>query len=346
MSRGRWAWMGRVTLLTGALGMALGACGPMTFSVTFGLEDRKLSEAVVARDEGAGAAKVLMIDVRGLVSEDPASGLLGINGGPSPVDEVVARLERAAKDSSVKAVVVRINSPGGTVSASDTVYRELRRFREQTGKPIVASLGEIAASGGYYIALASDEIVAEPTSLTASIGVIIPTINVSEGLGRIGIRSRAIKSGPNKDMGDPLGPAREEHYALLQGIVDEFYAKFRARVEERRPLLDARAADEVTDGRVVTGHRAVEVGLADAEGGVREAFEAAKRRAGLERAVLVKYHVEGEKPRTIYAATETGIGGAPSGAGAEINFLQLRLEGLSSLGGAKPVAYYAWLPEL
>jgi protease-4 len=270
------------------------------------------------------------------------------------VDELSARLARARDDAGVRAIILRINSPGGTVTASDVMYREVRRFADETGKPVVASLGEVAASGGYYLALSADRIVAEPTSITGSIGVIIPTVNVSAGLERIGIHSRSLVSGKNKDVANPLEPEREGHYALLQGMVDEFYAGFRSRVVERRgprrPLsagdahattLDTSRLDDLTDGRIVTGRQAVEAGLADELGGVREAFEAAKRLAGMKGAQLVKYYREDASvPRSAYAPTAT----APS-AGTEINLIQIRAESLMGLAGVEGGgAYYLWLP--
>jgi protease-4 len=262
------------------------------------------------------------------------------------VDELTARLRKAEEDSTVKAVVLRIDSPGGTVAASDMMYREVRGFAQRTGRPVVACLGEIAASGGYYLALSADRIVAEPTSITGSIGVIIPTVNVSEGLNRIGIRSRSITSRPNKDLANPLEPMREEHYAVLQALVDEYFDRFRGLVVERRGAsrgegaraLDMDRLDMLTDGRVMTGTKAAEAGLADQTGGVREAFETAKRLAGVRAAKLVKYHREdADPPRSAYA--QSGAGPPRS----EINFLQLRLDS-GALGVQSAGAYYLWLP--
>jgi protease-4 len=197
-------------------------------------------------------------------------------------------------------------------------------------------MGEITASGGYYIALAADEIVAEPTTLTGSVGVIIPTLNFSEGLGKIGIVSRSVKSGPNKDLGNPLEPMRESQYAVLQGIVDEFYAKFKGLVHERRPHLAPDHESEATDGRIVTGKTAVAWGLADREGGVREAFDLAKEKAGVPGATLVKYNIGVSKSRTPFG--ETPVEPAQADAGPEINLLQVKIPGLESGGNA----YYLW----
>lgn len=334
-------------LLAVAFALLGAACGPVSMTFVLGARDGKLRETTVLADEGKGlsAAKVALIDVRGLIAESPPSRALGlISGGPGPVDEFVARLQKAEEDGNVRAVIVRINSPGGSVAASQLMYNELRRFRETTGKPVVASLGEVAASGGYYLALGADEIVAQPTSITASIGVIIPTINVSEGLRRIGVVSRSVKSGENKDLANPLEPMRDQQYAVLQAMVDEFYAAFRGLVVERRSsapnaLVTARL-DELTDGRVVTGAEAVRAGLADHEGDLRDAFERAKSLAGIEKARLVKYYGQYDPPpRTAYATT----GAPPPQASADPNVLMLDLGPLAPGASLTPgTAYYIW----
>ncbi len=334
---------------------ALGGCSPVNVSFTLFAEEGRLKETTVQLDKEPGESKVLVIDIRGLIADREESSLF--SRGINPVDDLVAKLHRAEQDNSVKAVILRINSPGGTVAASDVIYREIRGYSQRTGRPIVASLGEIAASGGYYVALSADRIVAEPATITGSIGVIIPTVNVSEGLNRIGIRSRSITSRSNKDLANPLEPMREEHYAVLQSLVDEFYDHFRSLVVERRGpahagaappsgeapavrLLDMPKIETLTDGRVVTGVKATEAGLADQTGGVRDAFDVAKRLAGIRAARLVKYYREdADMPRTAYSQSAM-----PAAAqGSEINLLQLRL-GASALGAESAGAYYLWMP--
>lgn len=321
--------------------MALGAGGCLPDRVTIDLSpgSEKLQQTTVMADDGAGdnSAKVAMIDVRGLILDAPTIGLVG--AGPNPVDELAARLDEAAKDPTVRAVVLRINSPGGAVTSSDTCYREIRRFSERTGKPVVASLADIAASGGYYIALGADHIVAQPTTVTGSIGVIFQTFNFSEGMERWGIHGRAVVSGPNKAMASPFEEAKEAHYAILQGIVDDFYGRFRGLVAERRPMVSGDDLDTYTDGRVVTGVAAAEIGLADETGDLRDAFEAAKRLAKIPSARLVKFHSDGRAPRSPYAS---GALFEPSASGSTINLMQVNLAaGLSSSGAG---FYYLWVP--
>lgn len=312
------------------------ACSPVTFSVTLGEGDRPLRESAVLA-EGEGPSKVAMIEVQGLIADARVPGLL--SAGANPVDEVVARLRRAESDASVKAVLLRINSPGGTVTGSDVLYRELREFRKRSGKPIVVSMSEIAASGGYYTALAADRIVANPTTITGSIGVIIPTFNFSNGMSRLGIVARSIKSGENKDLANPFEPMREGQYAVLQTMVDEFYARFRALVVARRPMLKPEDVATATDGRVFSGEHAQRIGLVDELGGIPEAFAAAKRLAGVERARLVQYTPEGApRPRTAYAES-------PENPTASVNLLQLNVgSGLSTMQFNTSGVYYIWIP--
>ncbi len=325
----------RITAFLIVLVLGLSGCGPASVTFSLGPHDESLKETTVI--EGTGD-KVAQIDVRGLIADEERSALFG--NGTNPVDDLVARLEKAAQDREVRAVVLRINSPGGTVAASESMYQEVRRFRESTGKPVVVSMGEVAASGGFYLAMAGDVVIAQPTSITGSIGVIIPTINVSEGLGSIGIHARSVKSGKNKDLANPLEPMRDEQYAVLQHMVDQFYAQFRGLVLERRAAAHhdlASRADELMDGRVFTGKEAAEIGLVDATGGVRDAFDRAMQLLGLEHARLVKYHAEGRRPRSAYASD-----GTPP-AGMEFNLVNIEGPiGLASFSGGR--AYYLWMP--
>ncbi len=307
-------WMkGCVAMVAAVALVGLGGCMPRSVTLNFGPVDTSLRRAVVggveSPDERSAQDKVAVIDVRGLIVDMEAGDSLLGPAGCNPVDSMAAMLERAEREPDVRAVVLRINSPGGSVTASDQVYRLVRGFAERTRKPVVASLGEIAASGGYYLALAADEIVVEPTSITASIGVIMPTVNVSGGLAKLGVVSRAVKSGVNKDMGNPLEPAKDSHYAILQGMVDEYYGRFRGLVVARRgEKLSPGRIDDLTDGRVVTGAEAARVGLADREGGLETALLRAREMAGVSKAAVVKYYVrDSVPPRTMYAIPQARV---------------------------------------
>jgi protease IV len=346
--------------------LTLAACAPVTVSITLFGEASRLWETELQRERGS-THKVAIIDVRGVMA-DRASGLLVQR--PNPVDELTAQLQLAESDRRVAAVIIRINSPGGTVAASEMMHREIRDFSQRSGKPVVASFGEVAASGGYYLALAADHIIAEPTSITGSIGVIIPTFNFSQGLNRIGIYSRSVTSVDNKDIANPFEPMNEEHYAILKSMADEFHGQFQGTVALRRgeaprrnspapdpsarhgtapalPTLPKRFIDpdrlaQITDGRIMTGLQALNLGLIDETGGIPEAFHAAKALAGLHSARLVKYFREDAgRPRTAYAAA-----GMPPAEGAEINILQIRTgsSGLTDLHAGIP--YYLYIAPM
>jgi len=237
--------------------------------------------------------------------------------------------------------VLRITSPGGSLAASETMYEEIERFRRATGKPVVVSMSEVAASGGYYVSLAADRIYAQGSSITGSIGVLIQTVNFAEGMERVGIQSRTVTSGRNKDIANPLEPVREHQYEILQGTVDEFYDKFVERVvAARAERLDTDNLEMLTDGRVFTGSQALEHGLIDEEGDLRDAFAGAKSLAGLESARLVRYFRPGREPATAYSALS---GTETPEAGTQINVLQLNMPPITRLSSG---FYYLWAPAL
>ena len=322
----------------------LAGCTPVGVSIRVGPTSEPLvASPVLELGEGRGTPRdrVAMIVVRGLITDTPTTGLLGETS--APIDDMVRQLKMVADDDQVKAVVLRIDSPGGTVAGSETAYHEVRDFIDKTGKPVVISMGEVATSGGYYLALAGDHIVAEPNTLTGSIGVIIPAFNASEGLGRLGIQTRFVTSGPNKDLANPLAPIREDHFEILQGVVREYYASFLSLVMRRRPGLIPEEVASATDGRVMTGNTAAAIGLVDSLGGVREAMREAMSRAGLERAALIRYGSSANAPRTAYAIAKT-----PRPLIADHSTSLMRIDaaplGASTLGLRPGVGYYIWIP--
>ena len=322
----------RILVLFGLMS-GLSGCGGVRLIIDVVPAVDGLTETIVLEDPGAdSSAKIALIQITGMIADADRPGL--ITKGENPVSRLVESLHKAAKDSKIKAIVLRINSPGGTVTASDVVYREIQHFKRTTKKPVVVLMSDLATSGGYYIACAGDEIIAHPTTITGSIGVIIQTFNFSEGMRRIGIKADAITSGPNKAAGSPFEPMPPEHRALLQGLVDEFYDNFVAIVTESRPNLSPADLEWITDGRVVTGRRAAEVGLIDSTGDLRDAFEAAKRRAGLTAAKLVKYHRPLEYVGSAYARSPA--------ANPQINLLQLNLNAGPLL--EQSGFYYLWDP--
>ena len=210
--------------------------------------------------------KVAIIDVEGLIMNARSSGMFG--SGDNPLSLFRERLDAAADDKHVKAVVLRINSPGGAVTASDIMYQEVLSFRHDTHKPVVACMMDVAASGAYYLAMGCDKVYAHPTTVTGSIGVIMSLYNASGLFAKIGVSSDPIKSGPNKDIGNPGRPMTPEEHAILQGLVNSFYDQFVHVVAEGRRMPEDHVRT-LADGRVYTGTDAQKLGLVDVVGYLR-----------------------------------------------------------------------------
>lgn len=267
----------------------LAGCGPTGgFLIRPVPPDQTLEERTVDRDEGLFLPKIALIDLNGLLINDTQNGLF--TEGEHPVSLLTEKLRAAEHDSRVKAVVLRINSPGGTVTASHLMHHEVRRFREKTGKPVVAFLMDVAASGGYYVACAADEIVACPTTVTGSIGVIMQMIEISGTLSKIGVTTDAIVSGPRKDSGSPFRRMRPEERETFQKIVDDMYAQFVDVVCAGRPKLTEAQVRELADGRVYFAPEALKLGLVDRIGLMEDAIGAAKSRAAVVKARVIMYH--------------------------------------------------------
>jgi len=239
-------------------------------------------ERVVA---GEGPDKVALVRVVGAISQE-GGGLL--SWGPvASSRRVTEQLERARRDRAVRAVVVELNTPGGSVVASAQIHDKLAELR-RAGKPVVALLTEVAASGGYYVAAAADRIVADPSTLTGSIGVIVVLPNLQEFNRRLGLRTVVFKSGRFKDMGNPDRPLTPEEASLFQGIVDEAYRRFVDVVAQGRRMERGRVL-RLADGRVYTGAQAYRLGLVDRLGSFDDAVAEALQLARIPRARVVEY---------------------------------------------------------
>lgn len=233
--------------------------------------------ASLVRD-GGGPAQVAIIDVYGTIADNaPDEGLFGSRGAAAT--RLIKAIRTAEKDK-VKAILLRINSPGGTAAASQMVYEELMRLRKQGKIKIVTGMGDVAASGGYYIAAASDHIVANPATTTGSIGVILHVQNVQKLFDKIGIGETTIQSGPRKDILSPFRPMRPDERALLQGLVNDTYQQFLGAVVAGREM-PVEKLKPLADGRVFTGNQAFKVGLVDSLGNYQDALMKAASMAGI-----------------------------------------------------------------
>lgn len=205
-------------------------------------------------------------------------GLVEIKGIVLSARPYAEQIQRFRKISNVKAILVRIDSPGGSVAPSQEIYEAIHRAREE--KPVVASLGSVAASGGYYIASAAEKIFANPGTLTGSIGVAMHTRNVRDLMSKIGVESSVIKSGKFKDAGSPYRSMTPGEERYLQEVSDEIYGQFVEAVSKSRKMKQE-TVEEIADGRIFTGKRAQELGLVDAMGGLETAARETGRMVGI-----------------------------------------------------------------
>jgi protease-4 len=279
--------------------------------------------------------KIAIIDVSGTIMEGEESFSK-------------KQIDRVREDSRVIGVVLRINSPGGTVTGSDYLYhhlRELKKEREKEGEkfPMIVSMGSICASGGYYIAMAVGDqklaIFAEPTTWTGSIGVIIPHFDLSGTIDKLGAEDDSIASGPLKQMGSPTKPMSEQERKVLQELVDESFKGFKDIVANGRPDLkkDQSALDAVATGQIFTAKQALDRGLVDKIGFVEDAVARAAELAGktTDEVRCVKY----EEPPTLLGSLVGTGASAPTGRGVNLGAI---------LDLTVPRAYYlwSWLPTL
>jgi len=223
-----------------------------------------------------GRGKVAVIPLTGTIAGASQQGLLTA-GGISPA-LVRGYLKRAESDGGVKAVVLRIDSPGGSAAASQEIASEVRRFKEDTGKPVVVSMGDVAASGGYYISVYADKIVANPGTLTGSIGVINQFIYIEGLLEKLGLEMETIKAGKHKDMG--IRPLTDEERQIMQDITQDLYQQFIFAAADGRGLSVA-TVETLATGQPYTGEQALTLGLVDELGGLDRAVEVAASLAGI-----------------------------------------------------------------
>jgi protease-4 len=299
----------------------------------------KLEESVVGGEQGLFVSdKIAVIDVSGMIMNASTSGLLGMGSGDNPTDIFLQKIDRVACDSDVKAVVLRINSPGGGVTASDIMYRRLCELKANRHIPVVACIEDVGASGAYYLSCGSDVIMAHPTAVTGSIGVIVQTMSIAGTLNKIGVDTKAITSGPNKDMGSPLKPLDPKDMELLQGIVNDDYERFLGIVRKGRPKLaelSMPALKAIADGRIYTANQAKANGLIDEIGYVDDAVCKARKLAGVTKARTVMYHKPLGYKENVYSQSSA----MPAG-GTQVNLVNISAAGLLDL--TRPQILYLW----
>jgi protease-4 len=258
-----------VTLLLGTAGAGLA------------LPARGLRHELVR--DGDPAATIAVVPVSGFIF----AGDSGSGPRTGTADWVVRALRAAGDDPAVRAVILEVDSPGGSITGADLIHREVGRLKEK-GAKVVALLQGVAASGGYYVSAGADRIVAYPTAITGSIGTILQTVSVEGLMEKLGVEAVTIKTGEFKDTGSPFRSPTEKDIAVLQAIADEAHDRFVSVVAEGRgmPADEARA---VADGRILSARQAVDAGLVDELGHLEEAVAAAEKAAGVTGATVVRY---------------------------------------------------------
>lgn len=316
------------TLLVLLLLLALGGSVLLNVALLIGgsFDSRHRVQEKFYSHQRYGSQKIAIISVEGMIFEGDGF--------------VKRQIDRAKEDEAVKAVVLRVNSPGGTVTGSDYIYHHLCKLAEHSRVPIVVSMGGLAASGGYYVSMAVGQtpgsIFAEPTTWTGSIGVIIPHYNASELLNRFGVKEESITSHQLKNMGSFTKPMTEQEREIFQALVDDSFGRFKQIVKSGRPGFekDPAALDKLATGQIFSADQAKQSGLVDEIGFLEDAIDRAIELAALDKddVRVVKYNPEPTLASLLFGASVEGP----------------RLDLATVFEMATPRAYYLWtrLPPL
>jgi protease-4 len=299
-------------------------------------ELKPLEEKVL---EGEGKPKILLLDLDGAISFKGETDTLKFQTFPSKVAFFREALRKAEEDSDLAGVIVRINSPGGTVSASDTIYHEIMAFKQKKKVPVTAYIMELGASGGFYVASASNRIVASPTAVTGSIGVIALKLNLEGLFSKIGVSGETYKSGPKKDFWSPFRPSTPEEKKMLQGIIDNLYARFLDVVcANRQKVLTREEVRALADGRILTADEALKARLIDQVSYLDETIDSMKKELHVERARIITY----TRPKTFKSNIYSQYSESPLQGPPVINLLSINAEELSLFSGVQFM--YLWNP--
>jgi protease-4 len=318
-----------VSMLT--LLFLVAGCGGLKINI--GTESRKepLKEFTL---EGKEKGKVLIVPIRGFLSDSPRKGFLRERA--SIVEEVVSQLRMAEKDEEIRAVLLEINSPGGSTTASDILYHEIVAFKERTKTKIVAALMDVATSGGYYIALPADRVVAHPTTITGSVGVIFVVPKVNGLMNKLGLAVEVNKSGSEKDIGSPFRPSTPEEQRILQELTDNLGKRFLSLVAKHRPI-DSKDLINVSTARIYLAQEAMQLKLIDNIGYLNNALSEAKALAGLSKEAKIVVYRRSEYPNdNIYNTSGARYGEA------SLSLIDLNLPDI--IPDLNPGFYYLWAP--
>jgi len=313
--------------MTGDLGMS----GDITTSMRTDNRASRLATVTIGRG-ATGCGKVAIVDVDGLLLNRNIGGFGSM--GENPVALFREKLDALEADPGVAAIVLRINSPGGGVTACDIMTRDLRAFRERRGIPVVACLMDVGAGGAYLLASASDTVVAHPTTVVGGLGVILNSYNLQEAMGQFNVTARPVKAGKLVDAASPVRPLEPEELQMLQGMATEFHGRLKRQIHDGRPAVAVDA--ELFDGRVITGEGAAKAGLVDRIGYLDDALAEARGLAGISAdAAVVMLRRDNDRAYTAFDVTPN----APQ----QSALIPLNLPGLDR--SQLPTFLYVWQPE-
>ncbi len=286
--------------------------------------------------EGEGNAKILLLDITGFISEIERSGNQLVSEKPSTVAHIKETLQKAENDPKIAGVILRLNSPGGTVTASDIIYHELNGFKSRKNVPLYATITGIGTSGAYYIAAAADYITAHPTAVTGSIGVILPRFNLSGLIAKVGITENAVKSGDKKDILSPFRSSTVEEDQIMQTIITTLHNRFLDVVQTGRGnKIILSELQTLADGRIYTADQALKSKLIDRICYLDETIAAIKEAKGLKEARVVSYYRPGSHIGSIYS-------GAANDSGSLLSLLNMNSVGFDLLNSSNFL--YLWQP--
>lgn len=332
-------------LRTGRFLVAGGVC--FSLLVLAGCSDRTIQISLVPTHGGIHprmvkksshwfvSNRIAIVNISGMLMDGSVGGLFG--GGHNPVSDLQQTLTNIEHDPRVKAVVLRMNTPGGTVTSSAMMYHEILAFRRKTHLPVIASMMDVCASGGYYVSCAADYQMAYPTTITGSIGVIVQLFNFHRTLRYLGVQAPVFVSGPNKDTASPFHAMTPENKKIIQGFVTQFYARFLNIVKKSHLEVSARNWPKLTDGRPVTGEDAFHDHLINGLGGLESALKLAKKMAHIRHANVVIYKRYSQSSGSIYAHSNM-----PAPRGQQVNLMNLNLSGADMSSLLHPNFFYMW----
>ncbi|MCF8720536.1 signal peptide peptidase SppA [Nitrospina gracilis] len=322
-------WLHLVVQAMLAAVLSLGVSGCTVFEIHLIPPPSPLKEKVLS---GEGRTKVLLLEVSGVISNQKVSSMLSPREEEGMVARIREALDKAEKDRDVRAILLSINSPGGTVTSSDILYHEIKSFKEKNNVKVYAQVMDLAASGGYYVAQAADTIIAHPTSITGSIGVITLKMNLRGLMEKVGVDFEVVKSGDKKDFLSPFRPLTDEERRLFQAAIDDMHDRFVEVITKNRPHLNEAQVRQLADGRVFTARQALDAKLIDHVGYLDDTRNLIKKDLALRDFQLVTYYRAGEYKDNVYSLMK-----APT-----INMINLDLNFLPKT--PEPQFLYLWVP--